>query len=142
EVNVSEDDDTDNDDDVDKDINDDDADNQDGDDQEHNDQDYEANDDAQDKDDQDNDNEQTDLDNNGDDFVYPKFLTHDEEERDKESFDPRVQTPSHVESTDDEDDNEEVQGVNIEDEMTNEATNNKEYEENIDKCLITHIFYL
>ncbi|GJR83676.1 hypothetical protein Tco_0154461 [Tanacetum coccineum] len=94
EVNVSEDDDTDNDDYVEKDINDNDADNQD-DDQEHDDQDDEANDDAQDKGDQDDenqddDNEQTDSDNDGDDFVYPKFSTHDDEERDKESFDPRV----------------------------------------------------
>ncbi|GKF61986.1 hypothetical protein Tco_0182040, partial [Tanacetum coccineum] len=53
-----------------------------------------------------------------------------EEVNEEGSFDPRVQTPSHVESTDDEDDDEEVQGVNIEDETTNEATNNKEYEEN------------
>ncbi|GKC07990.1 hypothetical protein Tco_0999600 [Tanacetum coccineum] len=87
EVNVSEDDDTDNkdddnDDDVDKDINDDDADNQDKDDQ-----------DAKNPDD---DNEQTDSDNNGDDFVYPKFSTHDEEKREEESFDPIVQTPSHI----------------------------------------------
>ncbi|GKA79596.1 uncharacterized mitochondrial protein-like protein [Tanacetum coccineum] len=87
ELNVSEEDDTDNDDDendndVDKDINDDDADNQDKDDQ-----------DAKNPDD---DNEQTDSDNNDDDFVHPNFSTHDEEE----SFDPRVQTPSHVESID------------------------------------------
>ncbi|GJX67807.1 integrase, catalytic region, zinc finger, CCHC-type containing protein, partial [Tanacetum coccineum] len=99
EVNVSKEDDTDNkdddnDDDVDKAINDDDADNQDKDDQ-----------DAENPDD---DNEQTDLDNNGDDFVYPKFSTHDEEKRKEESFDPIVQTPSHVESTNDEDDDEEV----------------------------------
>ncbi|GKE92064.1 hypothetical protein Tco_1573159, partial [Tanacetum coccineum] len=71
EVNMSEDDDTnndedDNDDDVHKDINDDDADNQDKDDK-----------DAENPDD---DNEQTDSDNNGDDFVHPKFSTHDEEE--------------------------------------------------------------
>ncbi|GJY41961.1 hypothetical protein Tco_0429231 [Tanacetum coccineum] len=105
-VNVSEDDDTDNDDDVDKDINDDDADNQ------------------------DDDNEQMDSDNNGDDFVHPKFLTHDEEERDKASFDPRVQTPSHVESTNDEDDNEEVQGVNIEGQEIDEEANSEETEGN------------
>ncbi|GKG16721.1 hypothetical protein Tco_0361678, partial [Tanacetum coccineum] len=79
EVNVSDDDDTDNDDDdndddVDKDINDDDVDNQDKDDQ-----------DAENPDD---DNEQTNSDNNGDDFVHPKFSTHDEEEREEESFDP------------------------------------------------------
>ncbi|GJW19114.1 hypothetical protein Tco_0026550, partial [Tanacetum coccineum] len=110
-------------------------DDQDDDDQEHDDQDDDANDDAQDKDDQDdenqdNDNEQTDSDNNGDDFVHPKFSTHDEEEREEESFDPRVQTPSHVESTDDEDDDEEVQGVNIKDEEMDEEANNEESEGN------------
>ncbi|GJY47431.1 hypothetical protein Tco_0436494 [Tanacetum coccineum] len=88
-------------------------------------------DDAQDKDDQDDenqddDNEQTDSDNNGDDFVHPKFSTHDEEEREEESFDPRVQTPSHVESTDDE----EVQGVNIKGEEMDEEASNEECEGN------------
>ncbi|GKE96493.1 hypothetical protein Tco_1581348, partial [Tanacetum coccineum] len=43
-----------------------------------------------------------------DDFVHPKFTSHDTEERhdkedkDEESFDPRVQTPSHYEPSDDE----------------------------------------
>ncbi|GKE79343.1 hypothetical protein Tco_1545463, partial [Tanacetum coccineum] len=83
----------------------------------------------------DDDDEQTDSDNDGDDFVHPKFLTHDDEARQEEdSFDPRVQTPSNVETTDDEDDDEdddeEVQGVNIEDETTNEAANNEEDEGN------------
>ncbi|GKE42558.1 hypothetical protein Tco_1469842, partial [Tanacetum coccineum] len=78
----------------------------------HDDQDVDATDD-QDKDDQDaknpdDDNKQTDSNNNGDDFVHPKFSTHDEEEREKESFDPIVQTPSHVESADNEDNDEEV----------------------------------
>nr|GEX11203.1 hypothetical protein [Tanacetum cinerariifolium]GEZ18568.1 hypothetical protein [Tanacetum cinerariifolium] len=49
------------------------------------------------------DDEQTDSDNDGDDFVHPKFSTHDEEHKDEESFDPIVQTPSQVENTDDED---------------------------------------
>ncbi|GKC74671.1 hypothetical protein Tco_1120554 [Tanacetum coccineum] len=110
EVNVSEkDDDNDNNDD------DNDADNQD--------------DENQDEENQDNDDDkQTNFDNDGDDFVYPKFSTHDDEARQNEedSFDPRVQTPSHVESTDDVDDDEEVQGVNIEDEKTNKAVNNEE----------------
>ncbi|GJR15425.1 hypothetical protein Tco_0798077 [Tanacetum coccineum] len=131
EVSLNDDDDDEDDDDVDNQ----DDDNQDDDDQEHDDQDDEANDDAQDKDDQDDenqydDNEQTDLDNNGDDLVHPKFSTHDEEERDEESFDPRVQTPSHVESTDDEDDNEEVQSVNIEGEEIDEEANSEESEGN------------
>ncbi|GJZ45673.1 hypothetical protein Tco_0593269 [Tanacetum coccineum] len=49
------------------------------------------------------DDEQTDSDNDGDDFVHPKFSTHDEEDKEEDKFDPRVQTPSHVESTNDED---------------------------------------
>ncbi|GKE66637.1 hypothetical protein Tco_1520798, partial [Tanacetum coccineum] len=53
-------------------------------------------------------------------FVHPKFSTHDEKEREEESFDPRVQTPSHVESTDDEDSDEKVQGTNIKDEEMDE----------------------
>ncbi|GJS40186.1 hypothetical protein Tco_0565229 [Tanacetum coccineum] len=62
----------------------------------------------------DDDDERTESDNDGDDFIYPKFLTHDDEAKqdeevnEEDSFDPRVQTPSHVESTDDEGDDEEV----------------------------------
>ncbi|GKD91577.1 hypothetical protein Tco_1367084 [Tanacetum coccineum] len=78
----------------------------------------------------DNDDERTESDNDGDDFVHPKFSTHNEEEGEEESFDPRVQTPSHVESTDDEDDDEEVQGVNIEGEEMDEEANNEEDEGN------------
>ncbi|GKF43451.1 hypothetical protein Tco_0130003 [Tanacetum coccineum] len=37
--------------------------------------------DNEDDDGQDDDNEQTESDNDGDDFVYPKFSSHDEEER-------------------------------------------------------------
>ncbi|GKA75406.1 hypothetical protein Tco_0781784 [Tanacetum coccineum] len=52
-----------------------------------------------------------------DDDDEENFTTHDDEARqeegEEERFDPRVQTPSHVESTDDE----EVQGVNIEDDQ-------------------------
>ncbi|GJV19471.1 hypothetical protein Tco_1368491 [Tanacetum coccineum] len=100
------------------------------------DDDNDNNDDDDDADNQDDDDdEQTDSDNDGDDFVHPKFSTHDDEARQEEvneedSFDPRVQTPSHVESTNDEDDDKEVQGVNIEDETTNEAANNEEDEGN------------
>ncbi|GJZ92391.1 hypothetical protein Tco_0664456 [Tanacetum coccineum] len=96
EVNVSEkDDDNDNNDD------DDDADNQD-----------DENPDEENHDD-DDDDEQTDSDNDGDDFVHPKFSTHDDEARQEEvheedSFDPRFQTPSHDESTDDDNSDEEV----------------------------------
>ncbi|GJV79214.1 hypothetical protein Tco_1515084 [Tanacetum coccineum] len=43
-------------------------------------------DDAENEDDdgQDNDNEQTESDNDGDDFIHPKFSTHDEEEKQDE----------------------------------------------------------
>ncbi|GKA87028.1 hypothetical protein Tco_0808739 [Tanacetum coccineum] len=72
-----------------------------------------------DDDDDDDDDERTESDNDGEDFVHPKFSTHDdeamqEEVNEEDSFDPRVQTPSHVESTDDDNSNEEVQGVNTE----------------------------
>ncbi|GJU27923.1 hypothetical protein Tco_1166544 [Tanacetum coccineum] len=96
------------------------------------DDDNDNNDDDDDADNQDDDDdEQTDSDNDGDDFVHPKFSTHDDEARQEEvneedSFDPRVQTPLHVESTDDEsneESDEEVQGANTEEEeMEEEAT--------------------
>ncbi|GJW39690.1 hypothetical protein Tco_0065535 [Tanacetum coccineum] len=59
------------------------------------------------------------------------FSTHDEEEREEESFDHRVQTPSHAESTDDEsnkESDEEVQGANTEDEEMNEEATHEEDE--------------
>ncbi|GJS16544.1 hypothetical protein Tco_0411016 [Tanacetum coccineum] len=62
--------------------------------------------DNEDDDDQDDDNEQTESDNDGDDFVHPKFSTHDEEvrqdeeDKEEECSDMRVHTPSHFESTD------------------------------------------
>ncbi|GKB39401.1 hypothetical protein Tco_0884343 [Tanacetum coccineum] len=106
------------------------------------DDDNDNNDDDDDADNQDDENpneenhdddadEQTDFDNDGDDFVHPKFSTHDDEARQEEVneediFDLRVQTPSHVQSTDDES-NEEVQGTNIEEEnMVEEATHEED----------------
>ncbi|GKA30934.1 hypothetical protein Tco_0717239, partial [Tanacetum coccineum] len=100
---------------------DDDVDNQDDDGQE---------DDGQQYDGQDDDNEQTDSDNDGDNFVYLKFSTHDEEDKEEDSFDHRVQTPSHVESTDDEDSDEEIQGANVEGEELDEEATNEEDEAN------------
>ncbi|GJS57023.1 hypothetical protein Tco_0651807 [Tanacetum coccineum] len=92
--------------------NDDDVDNQDDDDNDDDDQnddntdnendDNDDDDDGQDQEGQDDDNEQTDSDNNGDDFVHPKFSTHDEKDNEEEGSDLRVQTPSHYESTDEE----------------------------------------
>ncbi|GKA76192.1 retrovirus-related pol polyprotein from transposon TNT 1-94 [Tanacetum coccineum] len=90
-------------------------------------------DDGQDDDDQDDKNEQTESDNDGDDFVHPKYSTHDQEERqdeedkEEEGSDLRVQTPSHYESTDDEESDEETQGMNVEgEELDKEDTNEKE----------------
>ncbi|GJZ23162.1 hypothetical protein Tco_0560621 [Tanacetum coccineum] len=96
---------------------DDDADNQDDDGQEY---------DVQDDENQDDDNVQTDSDNDGDNFVHPKFSTHNEEDKEEYSFDLRVQTPSHVESTDDEDSDEEIQGANVKGEELDEEETNKE----------------
>ncbi|GJV59615.1 hypothetical protein Tco_1465715 [Tanacetum coccineum] len=89
-----------------------------------------------DNDDQDDDDERTESDNNGDDFVHPKFTTHEEEERldeedkDEESFDPRVHTPSHVESTNDEEYDEVTLCGNDEEEKLEEEKTNKEEEVN------------
>ncbi|GKD78629.1 hypothetical protein Tco_1341250, partial [Tanacetum coccineum] len=61
---------------------------------------------------------QTDSNNDGDDFFHPKFSTHDQEERkdeednEEEGSDLRVQTPSHYESTNDEEDTEVTHGAN------------------------------
>ncbi|GKF94984.1 hypothetical protein Tco_0284684, partial [Tanacetum coccineum] len=91
-------------------------------------------DDVQDDDDNadydNDDDERTEFDNDGDDFVYPKFSTHDEEDKGEESFDPRVQTPSQVESTDDEDSDEEIQGANLEGDKQNKEETNEEVEAN------------
>nr|GEU83131.1 hypothetical protein [Tanacetum cinerariifolium] len=79
------------------------------------DQDNQADQDDQDEDnDQDDDDDQTDLDNDDDDFVHSKFSTHDEEDKDEESFDHIVQTPSQVENTDDEGNDDDSHGMNVE----------------------------
>ncbi|GKB09721.1 hypothetical protein Tco_0838033 [Tanacetum coccineum] len=78
--------------------------------------------------DDEDDDEWTESDNDGEDFVHPKFSNHDDEARQEEvneedSFDPRVQTPSYVETTDNDNSDEEVQGANTEEEeMVEEAT--------------------
>ncbi|GJZ30537.1 hypothetical protein Tco_0575584 [Tanacetum coccineum] len=85
-----------------------------------------------DDDDDDDDDERTEFDNDGEDFLHPKFSTHDdeasqEEVNEEDSFDPRVQTPSHVESTDDDNSDEEVQGANTEEEeIVEEATHEED----------------
>ncbi|GJS84756.1 hypothetical protein Tco_0751297 [Tanacetum coccineum] len=85
----------------------------------------------------DDDDEQTESDNDGDDFVHPKFSTHDDEAKqdeevnEEDSFDPRVQTPSHVESTDDEDSDDVIQDANVEGDMINEEETHEEVEANV-----------
>ncbi|GJY14692.1 hypothetical protein Tco_0385114 [Tanacetum coccineum] len=74
------------------------------------------------------DDEQTDSDNDGDDFVHPKFSTHDEEDIQEEGSDLRVHTPSHYESTNDEDGDENIQGVDVEEEEMDEENTNEEEE--------------
>ncbi|GJR38007.1 hypothetical protein Tco_1213691 [Tanacetum coccineum] len=89
-------------------------------------------DDDDENNDQDDVDEQTELDNDGDDFVHPKFFTHDDKERqdeevnEEDSFDPRVHTPSHVKSTDDEESDEEIQGKNVDGEEMEEEETNKD----------------
>ncbi|GJX67969.1 hypothetical protein Tco_0303696 [Tanacetum coccineum] len=80
----------------------------------------------EDDNDQGDEDERIDSDNDGDDFVHPKFSIHDEED----SFDPKVQTPSHVESTDDEDSDEEIQGANVKGDEQDEEEINEEVEAN------------
>ncbi|GJY00166.1 hypothetical protein Tco_0357184, partial [Tanacetum coccineum] len=92
--------------------------------------------DNKDDDDQDNDDEHTELDNDGDDFVHPKFSTHneevrqDEEDKEEECSDLRVHTPCHFESTDDEAYDEVTQGDNVEEEKLDEEKTNEEEEVN------------
>nr|GEU44146.1 reverse transcriptase domain-containing protein [Tanacetum cinerariifolium] len=68
------------------------------------------------------------LDNDGNDFVHPKFSTHDEEvrqdeeDKEEECSDLRVHTPSYFESTNDE----VTQGENVKEEKLDEE---KTYEE-------------
>ncbi|GKE24145.1 hypothetical protein Tco_1435657, partial [Tanacetum coccineum] len=96
---------------------------------------YKDDDDYDDDDDDDDDDEQTESDNDGEDFVHPKFSTHDDEakqedeENKEDSFDLRVQTPSHVSITDDNNDDE-IQGANVAGKEMDEDETNAEGEEN------------
>ncbi|GJY74007.1 hypothetical protein Tco_0478438, partial [Tanacetum coccineum] len=62
----------------------------------------------------------------GDDFIHPKLTTHDdettheEETNEDDTFDPIVHTPSHVSSSDDEDSDNEIEGVDDEGEKLDE----------------------
>ncbi|GJT38637.1 hypothetical protein Tco_0938502 [Tanacetum coccineum] len=68
----------------------------------------------------------TESEDDGDDFIHPKLTTHDdeithEEETDEDdTFDPIVHTPSYVSSSDDEDSDNEVNGMDVEGEKSDE----------------------
>nr|GEX82831.1 hypothetical protein [Tanacetum cinerariifolium] len=63
---------------------------------------------------------------------HPKFSTHDEEDKDEEIFDSIVQTPSQVENTDDEDNDEDSHGMNVEgDKGANEEDDGNELYEDV-----------
>ncbi|GKE12904.1 hypothetical protein Tco_1416455 [Tanacetum coccineum] len=81
----------------------------------------------------DDDDERTESDNDGEDFVHPKFSTNDDKAKqdEEDSFDPRVQTPSHVESTDDEDSDDEIHDANVEGDKINEEDTYAEDEANV-----------
>ncbi|GJS75838.1 hypothetical protein Tco_0725719 [Tanacetum coccineum] len=78
--------------------------------------------------DDDDDEAQTESEDDGDDFIHPKLTTHDdetthEEETDEDdTFDPIVHTPSHVSSSDDEESDNDVEGVDAEGEKSDEET--------------------
>ncbi|GKF29681.1 hypothetical protein Tco_0096023, partial [Tanacetum coccineum] len=83
---------------------------------------WKSNDDKNDNDENsqdDDDEEQTESEDDGDDFIHPKLTTHDdetthEEETDKDdTFDPIVHTPSYVSSSDDEESDNEVEGMDV-----------------------------
>nr|GEY51320.1 hypothetical protein [Tanacetum cinerariifolium] len=63
----------------------------------------------EDEDEQDDNVDDQDSNNDGDEFVHPKLSTHDENTKDKESFDHIVQTPSQVANSDDD----ESHGMNV-----------------------------
>ncbi|GJY11990.1 hypothetical protein Tco_0381299 [Tanacetum coccineum] len=95
--------------------------------------------------DDDNDDERTESDNDGDDFVHPKFSTHDDEAKqdedvnEEDSFDPRVQTPSHVESTDDEDSDDVIQDANVEGDMINEEETPEESNSSVSSGFVSNM---
>ncbi|GKD18218.1 hypothetical protein Tco_1207376, partial [Tanacetum coccineum] len=69
---------------------------------------------------------------NGDDFIHPKLTTHDDETTHEEqtdeddTFDPIVHTPSRVSSSYDEDNDNEVEGVDVEGEKSDEDATDEE----------------
>nr|GEY35853.1 hypothetical protein [Tanacetum cinerariifolium] len=84
--------------------------------------------DSQGDDDQDDDDAHTESDNDDDDFVHPNLSTHNDDDKMEDSFDPRVQTPSHVETID-EDYDEVTQGGNDEKEKLDEEEESDRHRE-------------
>nr|GEU44660.1 hypothetical protein [Tanacetum cinerariifolium] len=76
-------------------------------------------DDESQDDQEDDDDDQIDSDNDGDEFVHPKFSTHDEE-----SFDPIVRTPFQVEKSDDEGKDDDSHGKNVQGDEGPDAEDN------------------
>ncbi|GJW41606.1 hypothetical protein Tco_0067451, partial [Tanacetum coccineum] len=68
----------------------------------------------------DDDKAQTESEDDGDDFIHPKLTTHDdeiihvEETDEDDTFDPIVHTLSRISSSDDEDSDNEVEGMDVE----------------------------
>nr|GFA34679.1 hypothetical protein [Tanacetum cinerariifolium] len=87
---------------------------------------WKLNEEEKDDDDQDDNGDDQDSDNNGNEFIHPKLSTHDKEAKDEESFDPIVQTPSHVEDSDDESNDDESHGMNVGGEEGPDAENDDE----------------
>ncbi|GJT94572.1 hypothetical protein Tco_1090090 [Tanacetum coccineum] len=81
-------------------------------------------------DDNDADNQDDDDDDQNDDNDDDDDGQDHEEDKEEDSFDPRVQTPSHVESTNNEDNDEEIQGANVDGEELDEEETNEEDEAN------------
>nr|GEU31368.1 retrovirus-related Pol polyprotein from transposon TNT 1-94 [Tanacetum cinerariifolium] len=64
-------------------------------------------------DNQDDDDEQTNSNNDGDDFVYPKFSTHNDEDKEEERFDPMGDELDDEGENEVDDGNEQYRDVNI-----------------------------
>ncbi|GKA72901.1 hypothetical protein Tco_0779117 [Tanacetum coccineum] len=64
-------------------------------------------------------------------FNHDDVATQDEEVNEEDSFDRRVQTPSHVKSTNDEDSDDVIQDANVEGDMINEEETHEEVEANV-----------
>nr|GEV87500.1 hypothetical protein [Tanacetum cinerariifolium] len=83
--------------------------------------------------------------NDGDDFVHPKFYTHDQEERqdeedkDEEGSDLRVHTPSLYESGDDEAYDDVTQANNVEEEKLDKEETDKEDDAILPNIQVTQV---